>query len=237
MKKIFFIAALILTFSFSPLVFAVQIVPGKQIEVMATQEVENILKNRGEYRRRELFFSSGIADLRLPNGVIDIKIILPSNTLNYSGMTSGRARISINGQFYRDISFSVSLKIFDTVLIANHDLTFDAPVTANDFRLEEITIDGRAEYIKDISEIRGLVPLRYIRAGSPVAKNYFQQPMAVKSQHPVRIIFHVNGLEVSAKGTAMVSGRIGQVIRVKNDASQKILSARVIDSQTVEVIV
>ncbi len=61
--------------------------------------------------------------------------------------------------------------------------------------------------------------------------------MAVKSQHPVKIVFRVNGLEVSAKGTALVSGRIGQVIRVRNDASQKVLSARVIDSQTVEVIV
>ena len=237
MKKIIFIAALILACSFSPQVFANQIVPGKQIEAMATAEIENILKNRGEYRRRELFFASGIADLNLPNGVIDIKIILPSNTLNYAGMTSGRARISINGNFYRDISFSVTLKIFDTVLIANHDLTYDVPVTTNDFRLEEIPIDGRAEYIKDVAEVRGLVPLRYVRAGSPVAKNYFQQPMAVKSQHPVKIIFRVNGLEVSAKGTAMVNGRIGQVIRVRNDVSQKILSARVIDSQTVEVIV
>ena len=218
MKKIIFIAALILALGFSPQVFANQIVPGKQIEVMATNEVESILKNRGEFRRHELFFANGIADLNLPNGVIDIKIMLPSNTLNYAGMTSCRARISINGKYYRDIVFNMTLKIFDTVLIANHDLTYDVPVTA-------------------IAEVRGLVPLRYVRAGSPVARNYFQQPMAVKSQHPVKIIFRVNGLEVSAKGTAMVSGRIGQVIRVRNDASQRILSVRVIDSQTVEVIV
>lgn len=237
MKKIIFIAALILALGFSPQVFANQVVPGKQIEVMATNEVESILKNRGEFRRHELFFANGIADLNLPNGVIDIKIMLPSNTLNYAGMTSCRARISINGKYYRDIVFNMTLKIFDTVLIANHDLTYDVPVTANDFRLEEIAIDGRAEYIKDIAEVRGLVPLRYVRAGLPVARNYFQQPMAVKSQHPVKIIFRVNGLEVVAQGTAMVSGRIGQVIRVRNDASQRILSARVIDSQTVEVIV
>ena len=39
-----------------------------------------------------------------------------------------------------------------------------------------------------------------------------------------------------AKGIAMTRGRIGQVIKVKNEASQKILSAKVIDSQTVEVV-
>ncbi len=237
MKKIFLLAAFIFAFCFSPQVFANQIVPGKQIEVMATNEVENILKNRGEFRRHELFFANGISDFNLPNGVIDIKIILPSNALNYSGVTSGRARFSINGKFYRDVVFTLTLKIFDTVLIANHDLNVDSPITASDFRLEEIALDGRAEYIKDISEIRELVPLRYVRAGSPIAKNYFQQPMAVKSQHPVRILFRFNGLEVSAKGTAMNNGRIGQVVRVRNDTSQKILSAKVIDSQTVEVII
>ena len=237
MKKIFFIAALILCLGFAPKVFANQIVPGKQIEVMATNEVKNILRNRGEFRRYELFFTHGVADLTLPNGVIDIKIILPTNMLNYSGMTSGRARISINGRFYRDITFALTLKVFDTVLIANHDLTINSQISANDFRLEEITIDGRTEYLKDLSEIRGLVPLRYIRAGSPVAKSYFQQPMAVKSQHPVKIVFRVNGLEVAAKGTAFSNGRIGQIIRVQNDASKKFLSARVIDTQTVEVVI
>ena len=237
MKKIILIAALILNFSFSPLVFANQIIPGKQIEAMATQEIETILKNRGEYRRHELSFNSGIADITLPNGVIDIKIILPSDTVNYFGMTSGRARISVGGKFVRDVIFNTTLKVYDTVLITNHDLRVDVPVTDNDFRLEEVAIDGRAEYIKDISEIRGLVPYRYVRAGLPVAKNHFQQPFAVQSQHPVKIIYNVNGLQVSAKGIALARGRIGQVIRVKNEISQKILSARVIDSQTVEVIV
>ena len=237
MKKIFFIAALILNLSFSPPVFANQIIPGKQIEFMATQEIKNILQNRGENRRHELHFATGIMDINLPNGVIDIKIILPAATLNYGGMTSGKARISINGKFNRDVTFVANLKVYDTVLVTNHDLRVDSKVSESDFRLEEISIDGRAEYIKDFSEIKGLVPLRYIRAGFPVAKNYFQPPMAVESHHPVKIIYYINGMQVTAKGTALARGRIGQVIRVRNDASQKILSARIIGSQTVEVII
>ena len=237
MKKIIFIAALILNFSFSPLVFANQIVPGKQIEVMATQEIESVLQNRGETRRHELSFAAGIADVKLPNGVIDIRIILPSDSVNYVGVTPVRARISINGKFYRDVMFNANLRVYDKVLIANHDMRIDAPVSKNDFRIEEIAVDGRAEYIKNISEIKNLVPLRFIRAGSPVAKNHFQQPVAVESQHPVKILYYVNGLQVTAKGTALARGRIGQVIRVKNDASQKILSAKIVDAQTVEVII
>ena len=235
MKKIFFIAALILGLSISPHIFANQIIPGKQIESLTVQEVESVLAGRGETRRHELDFFREIEDITLPNGVIDIKIVLP-NSVSYSGMTSVRARIYLGGRVYRDINFTVTLKVFDKVIVANHDLRVEVPVTPSDFRIEEVTIDGREEYCKNIKEVVGLVPHRYIRAGSPVAKNYFQQPVAVDYGSPVRIIVRYNGLEASAKGTALSRGRIGQVIKVRNDASQKVLSAKIIDSQTVEVI-
>lgn len=235
MKKIIFIAALILGLSFSPHIFASQIIPGKQIEALTIQEVENNLAGRGELRRHELDFVREIGDILLPNGVIDIKIALP-NSLNYTGMTTVRARIYLGGRAYKDLNFTVTLRVFDTVAVANHDLRLEIPVTASDFRMEEIAIDGRSEYCKDISELNGLVPYRFIKAGSPIAKSYFQQPMVLNFGSPVRIIIRYKGLEVSAKGTAMARGRIGQVIKVKNDASQKVLSAKIIDAQTVEVI-
>lgn len=236
MKKIFFIAALILLIGISPHVFAEQYIPGKQIEAMAIQEMENILKNRGEYRRHEIVFAREMDNISLPNGVIDIKIVLPTSSVSYSGMTPIKARISLNGRAYREINFSATLKVFDTVIVANHDLRLEVPVTANDFRAEEIAIDGRNEYCKDIAEVVGLVPQRYIRAGSPVAKSYFQQPVVLNYGTPVKIVAKYNGLTISAKGTAMSRGRIGEVVKVKNDASQKVVSARIIDAQTVEVV-
>ena len=235
MKKIIFIAALILGLSISPHIFANQIIPGKQIEALAVQEIENVLAMRGESRRHELDFTRELGDITLPNGVIDIKITLPTS-VSYSGMTYVRAKVFVGGRIYREINFAVTLRVFDKVIVANHDLRLEVPVTASDFRIEEVAIDGRAEYCKNVSEVVGLVPQRYIRAGSAVAKNYFQQPVAVQYGSPVKIIVHYNGLEISAKGTAMARGRIGQVIKVKNDASQKILSAKIIDAQTVEVI-
>ncbi len=235
MKKIISIAALILLI-ISPRVFANQIIPGGQIEAMAKAEIENFLANRGEYRRHEIEFMRTINDVNVPNGVIDIQVTLPQNNVSYSGMTPIRARISIGGRFYRDINFTANVKIFDNVVVANHDLRIEEIVGETDFRIDEVQIDGRTEYCKDIAEVKGLVPHRYIRAGSPVAKSYFQQPVVINSGAAVRIIVKRNGMEVSAKGVAMSRGRIGQVIKVKNESSQKILSATIIDAQTVEVV-
>ena len=222
--------------NFSSAVHAKQVLSGAQIETLAISQIEAVLDERGEFRRREISLTRGVSSIKLPEGIIDVQILLPSTSINYSTGTPIKARIFVNGKPYRDVNFIASIKIFDLVLIATHDLHIEKPVYDSDFRIDEIAIDGRTEYLKDPADIRGLVPHRFIRAGSPVAINYFQQPVAVETGRIVKILFRQNGLQVAAKGVAMARGRIGQVIKVRNETSQKILSARVIDSQTVEVV-
>lgn len=234
MKK--FLLILILAIIFSPTVYAKQVLSGGHIETLALAEIEAALDERGEFRRREINLARSLNSITLPEGVIDVKILLPSTSISYTSMTPVKARIFVNGKPYRDVNIMASIKIFDLVLIATHDLRIEMPVTESDFRLDEVAVDGRTEYLKDPAEVVGLVPHRFIRAGSPVTINYFQQPVAVESGHMVRIIFKQGGLQVSAKGVAMSRGRIGQIIKVRNEASQKILSAKVIDAQTVEVV-
>ena len=235
MNRIFFIAAVIFVMNFAPRVFANQIVPGGQIESMAIAEIETELERRGEFRRHDISLQRPLADITLPNGIIDIKIILPSAAVNYTGVTPVKARISVGGRVYRDVNFVTQVKIFDVALIANHDLRIETPVTEADFRTEEVPVDGRTEYLQSAEGVAGLVPHRLIRAGSPVSMSYFQQPVAVRSNQPVKIVLRYRGIEISANGVTMARGRIGDMIRVKNAVSQKVLSAKVIDAQTVEV--
>ena len=92
MRKIFFIAALIFFCGSMPEVFANQIIPGKQIEVMAVDEVEKILRERGEYRRHEIILMRNLSNIKVPPGVIDIQILLPSASLSYHGRRKGLSR-------------------------------------------------------------------------------------------------------------------------------------------------
>ena len=236
MKKFIFIAAVIFFVNIAPRVFANQIIPGGQLEAMAIAEVERLLDEGGETRRREISLLRPLADFSVPNGVIDIRVSVPSAIIDYNGVTPVKARVFIGGRTYRDINFVVSVKVFDFVFVATHDLRIETPVTQADFRMAEIAVDGRTEYIKDLDEILGLVPHRIIRAGTPVTVNYFRQPVAISNNRPVTIIVRYKGIEARARGTALSRGRIGEIIRVRNDASQKIISARVIDEDTVEVV-
>ena len=233
MKKFFFVAVLLLTMSLMPRTFAFTI-SGADIDAIAREAVEKALSERGETRRHEIFFMQSAPDLKLPEGVVDVKAHLPAQ-ISYVSLTPVRAIILVNGRTVRTISFTAKIKVYDSVLVASRDLRIEVPVTAADFYTTEIAIDGRNEYVKNVAEIEGLVPHRSIRAGQPVTKSYFQQPVVVNTGQRVNIILNYHGIKASAKGIVMSRGRVGSLVKVKNETSEKILTARVIDSQTVEV--
>ena len=232
MKKFFLLVTLLIV-CLTPRVFAYT-VTGAELQAIAIDALERALAERGETRRHEIIFTQNPPDLKLPEGTVDVRTNLPAQ-ISYISLTPVRATVYVNGRAWRTVSFTASVKVYETVLVANHDLRIEVPVTAEDFHEAEVAIDGRNEFVKDISEIVGLVPHRYIRGGSPVTKGYFQQPVAVNSGQRVTIILKSRGIRVSARGIVLTRGRIGSLVKVKNELSEKILTAKVIDSQTVEV--
>lgn len=52
----------------------------------------------------------------------------------------------------------------------------------------------------------------------------------------VTLVASVNGVEVKMEGTTLQPGREGEIIRVRNNSSRRIIRARVIDATTVEVV-
>lgn len=232
MKKFFLLVTLIL-FCLTPRVFAYT-VTGAELQTIAIDAIEKALVERGETRRHEILFMQSPPDLKLPEGEVEVRTNLPAQ-ISYISLTPVRATVYLNGRAWRTVSFTASVKVYDTVLVASHDLRIEVPVAAEDFHEAEVAIDGRNEFVKDVNEIVGLVPHRFIRGGSPISKGYFQQPVAVNSGQRVTIILNWRGIRASARGIALTRGRIGSLIKVKNEISEKVLTAKVIDSQTVEV--
>ena len=212
-----------------------QIITGEEIQAATINKIENFLNDRGDLRRREIQFFHNINDMTIPDGLAMIEVDMPGR-INYAGMTSVTVRCRIDGKVVKSINFTVRVRIYDVVLTAAHDLLFDKKITEMDFRQEEVAVDGRNDYIKDFSVIKNLVPSYLIRAGSPVTLNMFRTAMVIQTNQPVRLRIRYHGVDASAKGVAMSRGRVGDLIRVKNESSGKIITGRVVDEQTVEVI-
>ena len=232
MKKFLF---LFIVFLMTTQIASAQIISGQDIESATVNKIERFLDDRGDLRRRDVQFFHQLQNMIVPDGMASIEVELPGR-INYSGMTSVTVKCRVDGRICKTLSFTVRVRIYDVVLTAAHDLMYDKAITSADFRQEEVIVDGRSDYIKDFSIISKLVPSHVIRAGSPVTINMFRAAMVIQTNQPVRLRIRYHGIEASAKGIAMNRGRVGEMIRVKNESSGKIITGRIVDEQTVEVI-
>lgn len=107
-------------------------------------------------------------------------------------------------------------------------------LTANDLKLQRINIaKARRGYYNRLDEVVGLAAKRRIRAGQTITPALLEQAMAVKRGEPVKIVANNEGIEASTSGEALADGQPGDVIRVRNVRSGKVIDAKVIEEGVV----
>lgn len=104
----------------------------------------------------------------------------------------------------------------------------------SDIRLERINIaKARRGYYNRQDEVIGMAAKRRIRAGQTITPALLEQAMAVKRGQPVKIVASNEGIEASTSGEALGDGQPGEVIRVRNTRSGKVIDAKVLEAGVV----
>ncbi|WP_312953564.1 flagellar basal body P-ring formation chaperone FlgA [Stutzerimonas kunmingensis] len=107
-------------------------------------------------------------------------------------------------------------------------------LTGDDLKLQRINIaKARRGYYNHLDEVVGLAAKRRIRAGQTITPALLEQAMAVRRGEPVRMIANNDGIEASASGEALADGQPGDVIRVRNARSGKVIDAKVVEAGVV----
>ncbi len=91
------------------------------------------------------------------------------------------------------------------------------------------------DVITDKTEAIGKQTKMSLKPGTILRKSYIDLPILVKINQEIDIIARGKYFVVKAKGKALQNGRIGDVIKVKNLSSRKIIWAKVISPEEVEV--
>lgn len=89
--------------------------------------------------------------------------------------------------------------------------------------------------VRDVANLVGKSPRRPIRAGESVLGNELRAPILVPKNSLVTIRLQTARMILTAQGRAMEPGAMGDVIRVMNTKTSKIISASVTESGAVEV--
>ena len=154
----------------------------------------------------------------------------------YKGNIQISVGIRINDQTFLTIPVVARLRVFQEVVVAKRKIYRNEAISADDvwIRKKEITrLNQNA--IHDIEDVLNKRATRVIPANKILTENVVDDPYLIRRGDVVSILIENEYLEIKTIGKAEQSGRSGDVIRVSNSRSKKVLFGTVVDSRTVKI--
>ena len=127
---------------------------------------------------------------------------------------------------------------YENVVIAKQGIFRGTVITKQHLTIKKTDLSkAYYGYFTSKEPVIGMQASRSIPARSIINKLFLELPDIIKEGQEIFIQAKTHGINVQLKGKALSDGKLGQLIRVKNKSSGKIIQAKVISSTKVEVYV
>ncbi|MNJ67616.1 flagellar basal body P-ring biosynthesis protein FlgA [compost metagenome] len=114
------------------------------------------------------------------------------------------------------------------LLVARHTLERDQTLGADDVHTRRQSASKhRQGFYGRVADIEGLSAKRRIRTGQVLTPQLLGAPLLVRRGQRVTIVATHDGIEASTLGEALSNGSAGDVIRVRNQSSEKVIETQV----------
>jgi len=161
---------------------------------------------------------------------------------------SRMAHDPISGRFTATIRApATGTSVYETTITGRSVPIVSVPVLANPLRNGDviserdlITVKLPAERVgSDIlvstADLVGMTPRRTVAANTPVSANDILEPTVIERGAPVTIQLKQANMNLTAKGRAMDNAARGELLRVMNTASNRVVDAIAIGPNVVEI--
>ncbi|MFZ1830902.1 MAG: flagellar basal body P-ring formation chaperone FlgA [Candidatus Competibacteraceae bacterium] len=170
--------------------------------------------------------------LRLPPCRVALEAFLPSGAKNV-----GNASIGVRCP---DPAWTVyqraTIYVYDQVLVAQHFLRRGAILSPADLRAERRELSALpGGYETDSAQIIGKQLRQALMAGMVISPRDVKMPPAVRQGEVITLVVRQGGMEVTSSGVALSDASIGERVRARNEASQRVVEGIVIHQRRVEV--
>lgn len=136
-----------------------------------------------------------------------------------------------------EIAVTVKPDIYLPVIVARHALERGQTLTSADISLKKLNVsNAHGGYVLRPQEVLGLTVKRRIHELQPIAMTQLDAPVLVERGQSVAMIAIQDGVEAQTVGEAMKKGRKGEMIKVKNESSERVVNAIVTDTGVVHTI-
>lgn len=217
--------------------FAQAITTPKAIEKSVQRHVGKLLKQHGltNTSQQRIDFSVSKIDPNLRLASCSKPLRLKKNDNKLMGRISIAVRCEGNKPW--KIYVPVTIKAYRKVVTAAVPLARNQVLEAALLEMTEKEVSRLNQgYFSSISDVKGKSLNRSLQLSGVLQPNMVKEPIIIKRGDVVMIIAKTGALSVKSAGVAINDGRLGQQIQVKNKSSKRVVVARVISSNQVQVV-
>ena len=152
--------------------------------------------------------------------------------------TNGHTTIKVRCNNRKAWQVYVPVRIFEyvDVLVARHALPRGSYLQQSDVvKVKKDISRLHNGYFTKSNEINNMVTKRSLRKGRILTPGVISPPKLVKRGENITILATSGNLTIRVKGRALMDGKMGDRIRVKNERSKRDVQATVVSSGTVQV--
>lgn len=133
-------------------------------------------------------------------------------------------------------TFVLRASLSAEVLVARQRVAAGQALAEGDVELQRRDISQASDALGRLEDALGQAPRSSLRPGQILQRRQLAPAQLVKRGERVRIVARSEGIEVHGAGEALDAGARDAVIRVRNSASGRVISARVVDLGLVEPV-
>lgn len=153
-------------------------------------------------------------------------------------LKAGRVAVNVRCSVGRKWAIFVPVTItpFENIVVLTQNMQHGDKVTQNHVALARKNVTQLHNYITDLTQVLDKQVSHNLPVGSVVTpKDFFESKLVKRGDH-VMMTSTSSGIAIRMSGIAQSDGSRGQVIRVKNQNSDRTVNATVIDAGVVDVV-
>ena len=177
----------------------------------------------------------GAEPVLLPKGSLSHQVAAPRNTA-LSGSLPLTVTLKVNDEVEKRMLVTAVVEVLVNAVVTTRPLGRFKPIEESDVEVRPVDVSGLpSDYIGDPEAVLGKRTRRLLDANTVLRPDLVESQPIVKRGDRVRIIVESPGMRITAVGEVKQNGCLGERIPVVNLDTNKVIQARVVDTQTVKI--
>ena len=180
-------------------------------------------------------FLGPVPEVAIPAGAANLQVRSRAGE-HYIGRTSFVVRFCKGDTFVREETIRVRIEVLTDVVASTHGIPRDHIIGPGDVTVTSKWMDtATTGVLTDAGEAVGKKAAVRLNAGTEITRQMLRSVPVVKKGEVVRIVLESGPMTISTVGLCQEDGGQGDLVRVQNLSSKKIIFARVMAQSLVKV--